>query len=391
MLIIGADACKDRIVFCAIDTEQPFNPKDIITDGSYFDVATASHQGVKKILDLKPDAFAIEPTGVHYTQLWIDRMSEAGVEVVLVGHNQLKAYRTHLSLPDKDDCADALALAHYYYCYHQDPSKFVHRRDATTARLRFLALELGHLNKLQSPAINHLQQQLAWAFPEKAASTTNAQLFWRWLAGTAKSLRYDTMLAETVGSGITDDIRTEARFLCDLFAQEKKIERELLSVIEDAQFLPYRKVMAAYGFGLRTQAILISQIYPLENFLDANKQPIVEITRGKVAKHPTHKHKSLRRFTKMLGCAPVREQSGSTLNRTKKSGSELCRSALWLWLFTRIESKKTRLTNIKGQAIGRMFDDYKAAKPTKLARSTTIAKVAKMLFYDLVAELNNSI
>ena len=69
---------------------------------------------------------------------------------------------------------------------------------------------------------------------------------------------------------------------------------------------------------------------------------------------------------------------------TNKSGSELCRTAFWLWLFTRIESGRSRLKNDKGLEIYQIFSDYKGHKPIKLARAKTIGKVIKMIFYDLV-------
>ncbi len=77
---------------------------------------SANSEGIKALLALKPDIAVMEPTGVNYSRLWGTHLARAGVEVRLVGHKELRNYRSsHLSLPDKDDDADALALACYYW------------------------------------------------------------------------------------------------------------------------------------------------------------------------------------------------------------------------------------------------------------------------------------
>jgi transposase len=357
-------------------------------DGNNFFEAHTSAKGLKQILDLKPDILAIEPTGVNYTRLWVRKMSEHGVKVALIGHTQLRSYRKNLNLPDKDDPADALAIGAYCAEHFTNPARFVLVRDEITAQLRETALRLGHLNRLQSPMINRLKQDLAYAFPERADTVTNAPLFWRWVAGTAKSLRYDLEMQESIGSGITSAMRLEARLLVMVQAEERRIEFELRSLLDDSQFAPYRKVLKKYGMGERAQAMIISQICPLENFLDDRGQPITMISKGKISGQPTIKHISLRKVCKMLGVAPTREQSGKSATTTNKSGSELCRNALWLWVFARIESSRSRLKTELGKEMYQIFTEYKAHKPIKLARAKTVGKLVRRLFYDLVDAIN---
>jgi transposase len=389
MLIIGADACKDRLVYCVLDSDNmPTDLRQFYLDGNNFYDAYTSAHGLNEILKLKPDAIAIEPTGVNYTRLWVRKMSEAGVKVALIGHSQLRSYRKNLELPDKDDPADALALGVYYAEHHANPQRFVRLRDDVTSSLRETALRLGHLNRLQSPAINRLQQDLAYAFPEQANARAGASLFWRWIAGRAKNLRYDLRLAESIGSGISAAMRFEAALLCDIQLEEHRVEIELRSILENPQFIPYRQVLKKYGLGERAQAVIISQIYPIENFLGSNRQPIVMVSKGKKSGKPTAKHISVRKIFKMLGVAPTREQSGKSPTVTKKAGSELCRQAFWMWLFTRIESGKSRLKTQQGEDIYKIFADYKEHKPIKLARAKTIGKAVSMIFYDLVDEIN---
>jgi transposase len=390
MRIIGADACKGRIVYCVLDTDNmPDDLQRYYLDGDNFFEAYTSAHGLKQILDLKPDILAIEPTGVNYTRLWVRKMSEHGVKVALIGHTQLRSYRKNLGLPDKDDPADALAIASYCAEHYLKPERFVLVRDETTARLRETALRMGHLNRLQSPMINRLKQDLAYAFPERADINVSGVLFWRWLAGEAKSVRYNSELSQSIGSGITPEMRLEAKLLVMVQAEERRIEYELRSLLDDSQFAPYRQVFKNYGMGEKVQAMIISQIYPIDNFLDAHNQPIVLTTKGKISGKPTAKHISLRKVSKMLGIAPTREQSGKSATTTNKSGSELCRNALWLWAFNRIESGRSRLKTETGQEMSKIFTEYKAHKPIKLARAKTIGKLVRRMFYELVDSINN--
>lgn len=390
MKIIGADACKDRLVYCVLDSENmPSDLRQYYLDGDNFKESYISAKGLKEIIKLKPDVLVLEPTGVNYTRFWIRKMSEAGIKIALIGHSQIKSYRKNLELPDKDDPADALAIGAYYAEHHAKPEKFVLLRDETTAKLRETALRLSHLVRLQSPAINRLKQDLAYALPEQMEASSNAVLFWRWMGGMSKSVRYDAIARDSIGSGITAEMQLEAYLLARVQAEERRVELELRSLLAHPQFAAYQKVMRKYGFGERAQAMMISQIYPLENFLDANKQPIVLVTKGKKSNAMTAKHISLRKVSKMLGVAPTREQSGKSKDVTKKAGSQLCRNALWLWLFSRIEASKSRLKNDTGEEIAIVFARYKASKPIKLARAKTIGKVVNRLFYDLVDAINS--
>lgn len=97
----------------------------------------------------------MEPTRVNYQILWGTQLARAGVEVRLVGHKELRSFREHyLGLPDKDDDADALALAIYGWNYIATPKRFVQSPDRTIVQIRRLVLRLAHLNRVQSPIIN---------------------------------------------------------------------------------------------------------------------------------------------------------------------------------------------------------------------------------------------
>ncbi|WP_019487433.1 IS110 family transposase [Kamptonema formosum] len=390
--VLGLDICKSSVVACLL-TEKPTEPRQLYYDIEFLTLS-ADAAGIKQMLELKPDVAIMEPTGVNYARLWGTHLARAGVEVRLVSNNKLPSYRSELDLPDKDDEADALALACYYFDYKDSPRRFVQIREQKTARLRELALRLAHYNRVQSPIINRLRQDLAWQMPEvmnvqSKRSGDNLPLLWGWMAGERKSAKYDKLHLQTVGTGITQETRFAAKMLCDLQLQERLIELEATKLMmSDSRFFPYRKVFTSFGFGLRTQFLLLSQIFPLENYLNAEGRPEVIIRKGKNSKKPTKRYFSERRFMKALGAAPVREWSGDEKKKSKKAGSSLCRQALWQWLFTRIEVRKSRVPSFVGELLGEMMDEAKAQKqPIKLVRSRLVAKAVRMLFKELVKEI----
>jgi 23S rRNA maturation mini-RNase III len=176
---------------------------------------------------------------------------------------------------------------------------------------------------------------------------------------------------------------------CDLALQEWLIETELANLIKtDMRFLPYRKVFARFGFGVRVQGIILSQVFPIQNFFGADNRPEIVKTRGRNSKKTTTKRRSEARFMKSLGVAPVRQWSGDERKKTFQSGSDVCRKALWQWIFTRIEPQKNRPNNLTVDKLITYFVEAKTQKqPIKLVRSRLAAKAARALWRELVAEI----
>ncbi|MHC5676417.1 IS110 family transposase, partial [Nostoc sp.] len=373
---------------------KPEDPRQFYYECPFF-CLSANAKGIQDLLALKPDIALLEPTGNNYSKLWGTHLARAGVEIRLVGHKELRNYRAnHLALPDKDDDADALALACYYFDYQKDPRRFVQIRDRTIVKIRELVLRLAHLNRVQSPIMNRARQDLAWQFPEVAlvrslrGEAGKVPLLWGWLANERKSSRYDRLYKESVGLGITDTVRQHAKRICDLQREEHVIEAELRELLANSQFENYRTVFKRFGFGDRLSSVIISQIYPIEGFLDENGKPEVRIRQGRNSKKPTKRHLSLRRFQKALGAAPSLEASGDSRKAKVVGGSDLCRKSLWQWVFTRIEPKRSRLKNEIGKTLGEQLDTEKAAgRPVKLVRNRVAAKGARLLFRELVKAL----
>ncbi|WP_375504050.1 hypothetical protein [uncultured Nostoc sp.] len=213
---------------------------------------------------------------------------------------------------------------------------------------------------------------------------------WGWLAGVRKSTRYERLYSQSVGLGITETVREHAKRICDLQKEEHVIEAELRELLADSRFDHYRTVFKKFGFGDRLSSVIISQIYPIEGFLDASGKPLVKILTGRNSKKPTKRHLSLRRFQKAIGAAPNLESSGDRKKILVVGGSDLCRKSLWQWVFTRIEPKRSRLKNEIGKILGEQLDTEKAAgRPVKLVRNRVAAKGARLLFRELVKVLTN--
>ncbi|MEH2396245.1 IS110 family transposase [Nostoc sp.] len=388
--ILGLDVSKSSVSACLL-TDKPSDPRQFYYECPFFKLS-ADAKGIQNLLALNADIALLEPTGSNYSKLWGTHLARAGVEVRLVGHKELRNYRAnHLALPDKDDDADALALACYYFDYHTQPRRFVQIRDRNIVKIRELVLRLAHLNRVQSPIINRARQDLAWQFPEVAlvksrrGESGEVPLLWGWLAQERKSTRYDRLYSQSVGLGITDSVRRHAKRICDLQREEHLIEAELRELLSDPQFENYRTVFKKFGFGDRLSAVIISQIYPIEGFLDADGKPEEKIRQGRNSKKPTKRHLSLRRFQKALGAAPSLEASGDSRKAKVVGGSDLCRKSLWQWVFTRIEPQRSRLKNDIGKILGEQLDTEKAAgRPVKLVRNRVAAKGARMLFRELV-------
>lgn len=388
--VAGLDVCKSSVVCCLLEAEtRPIEVRDCYYDLDFLRF-NADAKGLKALLAIKPDVAVLEPSGTNYTKIWAIRLAEAGIKIILVGHTQLRRYRQNLDLPDKDDQADALALACYYLEHQHSPRRFVRQRDPVVAQIRDCVLRLHHLNRLQNPTVNRIRQDLAWQFPEAAGIGINAALFWGWLAQKRKSSRYDGLYKNTIGLGLKTETVNAAKALYEIHQRERALELEMRSLIKDSRFSVYRKVFALFGFGERTEALLLSQIYPLDNYLNGNRKEEIKVTKGKISGKLTRRYLSRRRFKKTLGIAPTREESGDSKS-TKKAGSSLCRMALWQWIFTRIEPARSRPKNEIGRLLGQWLDKEKQSRPVKLARSRAAAKAVELLFCLLVKEITHEL
>ncbi|MBD2692652.1 IS110 family transposase [Anabaena catenula] len=353
MKIIGLDVCKNSVVAWEL-TSIPKNFRTHFRENRRSkddDPLTfkANFDGVEKLLMLKPDAVVMEPTGVHYSWIWAHICQSEGIKVLWVGHQEAVHYRKQHKLPDKNDQADALALAAYALAHWEDDDFFLQFEAGKVSRLRTLWLQLQSLNRIQSPVINRARQQLAREFPEAALKQSPARgddlpPLWAWLAGRERKARknsyYDNLYKKSIAPKYRVEISTFTRrlsnLLCDLEEWESEIKSEILEVLEAPEFIPYRKVMTMFGIGTRPQALLISQVYPITKF------------------------ESLGRFKRRLGMAKDEYSSGDRETMNTGAGSKLCRTQLFLWVLDAIAPVRARPQNEIGQKLGEFYDSRRA-------------------------------
>ena len=208
------------------------------------------------------------------------------------------------------------------------------------------------------------------------------------MAGEVESPKYEKLLSKSVGLGLTTTVSYHAQRLCHLHREEIEIEGQLLELTLQQQFDSYRRVFDRFGFGQRIEGMILSQIYPLENYLTPEGQPHVIYRQGRNSGKTTKRHLSRRRFEKALGIAPTEDSSGDKKGKQIIGGSDLCLIALWQWIFCRLEIRRNRPKNEIGQSLGKIVDAEKATgKPIRLVRMRVAAKAVRLLFRELVKEM----
>ncbi|WP_055077223.1 hypothetical protein [Pseudanabaena sp. 'Roaring Creek'] len=395
--ILGIDVSAHFVV-CAI-IENPIDDKLDYFRKNREEIFKISPNkaGIDKLLSLGVTHASLEPTGVHYSRIWAETLNANGIKLLWVGHCQLKAYRKSNRLPNKNDYADALALGCYGFEHCDKPEYFVKFDPfSISGNIRQLSLQLSHLKRVQSPIVNRVRQSLAFEFPEiceqngKRSSDLPAPI-WRYLAGkkisTQSRNKINKLLANSIGTGISDFTKQHAQRICDIQDQEVQIERQLTKAIGADMFAPYHKVFDKFGMGQRVRSYLLGTIFPLETYLDQNRKPIVELVRNKKGMGKSKRYRSLAAFKLALGHGLVEDSSGKS-EKWIVGGSNLCRLALFQWEYTTIEPKRSRPNNDICKALGDFRDKLKAnGVPIKLVRSRVITKAVEMLFRLLAKEI----
>ncbi len=201
--------------------------------------------------------------------------------------------------------------------------------------------QLKSLTRIQSPIINRLRQQLAREFPEAALmdsrqSSDGLAPLWGWLSGRRLSPYYDRLYAKSVAPKyvveISDFTRRISHLLCEVHLWEREMESDLGYLLSYSDFKLYDRVFKQFGMGVRTRALLLSQIYPISKF------------------------ESLGSFKKRLGMAGDETSSGDWVAWNKGSGSKLCRTELYLWVLCSIAPHNSRPPTKFGQLLGDFYD-----------------------------------
>ncbi|MBE9124892.1 MULTISPECIES: IS110 family transposase [unclassified Coleofasciculus] len=389
--ILGGDICKDRVV-CWLLEDKPDHlrnfwksqlksrSKDPVEDTQTF---YFTKTGISHLLKLKPDVIVLEPTGVHYSWLLAHICHCEGIEVLWVGHCEATHYRKSNKLPDKNDLADALALAAYAHHYWGKPDQFLQFEPGAIVQIKDLYLQMKSLTRVQSPIINRVRQQLCREFPEAAFKDSKVGKdgltpLWAWLGnverqGVRQNFYYDRLYDKSVapayGIEISQFSQRYAQLLCQIHSWEHEAEKKLAELIHLPQFKRYNQIFDKFGIGLRLGALLLCHIYPLSKF------------------------ESLGSFKKRLGMAGDEISSGDRKGWNAGSGSKMCRTELYLWILCIIAPKKNRPTGEIGQKLGDFYDTRHEQFETnnegngntfgKLIISQTAAYGTKLLFKEL--------
>lgn len=387
MRILGLDVSRGRVSACLL-TEKVDRPRDWFQQyRSEIEDYPTTQAGLAKLLELKPEIAVLEPTGIHYSKFWADNFDRLGIPVLWVGHSQLRSYRITLRLPSKNDYADAFALAYYAFDKLPDQKYFLQwSTHGLAAEIRELCLQIRHLERLTVPLKNRIRQNLCHEWPEVAACKTTGPL-WGFCAGTKISkcgaTRYQRLLEISAGTGLSEFTKYQATQLVALEVKIQSLETLLIELTSRADFHRYQAVFRQFGFGPRVGALILSHCYPLENFLGPEKREIVEVVRGANGK-PSKRYRSLNSFKLMLGLGLVEDSSGKVKSWIP-GGSVLCRTAIWQFIFTRIEVKSARPKNDFGKELGDYCDLLKETKVSKkLVRAKVARKLVEKLFYALL-------
>lgn len=350
MRILGLDVCKDSVVGWLLTEGIPRNFKRHFQEHKRKDTKDnpdpmrfrANVKGIDELLKLNPDVVAMEPTGVHYARIWTTVFKHHNIEILWIGHAEVRHYRQQNKLPDKNDQADALALA-CYACLHMGQDDFfLNFQPFPVDRLREIWLQTQSVNRIQSPIINRIRQQLAHEFPEVALNRTQERNdgtypLWQWLSGQQGDNKYynriyDKSVAKLYGIEISSFTKELASMLCKVHDWEYNLTNEMSEHLSNPVFKNYMEILHEFGIGAKPAALLLSQIYPISQF------------------------DNVARFKRRLGMGKVEDSSGDVEASKQGAGSKFCRTQLYLWILDRIAPVKARPATIIGAKLGEFYD-----------------------------------
>lgn len=329
-LVCGADVCKDSIVCCFLE-KRPKNIPEYFKENKHnFPKFYANMDGAIEFLAMKPTVLILEPTGTNYSWIWAELATQNDIKVLWVPHNVTMSYRVRYSLPAKNDQADALALALEGFLEPDLPENFLRfDHNNNSSYLRDLVLHHESLNRIKSPVVNRLRQQLAREFPEVALMQSmeapDGEIpLWAWLAGIDRQLKrkssyYDKKWQQSLGkflgleiSQFTKDLALQLR---EIEHQQRKMEAEMSRELRSPTFEPYYRVLRRFGLCDKRCCFIIALIFPIEKFFGSGR---MRAARG--------------RFKQRLGLGKVEDSSGDS-KKLKASGSFLARQFLYMHVY----------------------------------------------------------
>ncbi|MEM7757418.1 MAG: hypothetical protein AAF298_04710 [Cyanobacteria bacterium P01_A01_bin.40] len=151
------------------------------------------------------------------------------------------------------------------------------------------------------------------------------------------------------------------------------------------QFNDYNRVFDKFRFGASCRAILLVHVFPIDRFLIDGKPHIeYEPSKGKLQK----RNRSLRKFQAYLGLSFSYDISGDSKKR-KFHGSTLVRSHLYAWSVCLVSRKGNIIGGDVGKQLSDRYQDLRKTVKGKDCLVRILFKVTRMLFYELVNEVEN--
>jgi hypothetical protein len=307
---------------------------------------------IELLIELKPTAIVMEPTGVWYSRLWAKMAEQLDIEVKWIGHGDLAGLRNGYGFKDKDDRTDAFCLAVSYF----DPifnarNEWLNWRTGIVASVNDRLLEIKSLESTTKILQQQLRQRLKYEFPEiadrnvRASKTKGGYTAWLgYLAGIHTFKRIENEREKSIATildiPISSFTRAHANSICENQIRDGKLRDDLAASLLDPAFDLYRPVLELFGFGYLMQATILSNIYPLEKFLQAGK-PHIDRYEDDEGKHK--KNKSLSGFQISLGMGKRLIESGSS-TALAYAGSSFSRRMLYSWIVTNVLPEKAATT-----------------------------------------------
>lgn len=329
MKIAGIDVSKDSVTVALLDC---LPDEELKRFCKTFKTLKFKVADIGKLIELEFDAAVLEPTGVHYSRIWAEKIRASGREVRWVGHQEIAAYRKSYKLPDKTDKTDAIAIACYALERWDKPGYFLSQRAEIPLKLRELYLRTQFLNSAATPLINRLRQQLAHECPELASKTVGRAWLapvpgmWLAIANEARSKRWANLIDNSEGSGISQFSAHLAQGIVLNDRTAIAIEEEIEAILQDEKLQQYLEIMGHFHFGRRISTALLSSIYPIEKF------------KGH--------HNPLGAFKISCGMAQIWHESGDFTGWIPGGSSEI-RCALWRWAFATIPQNKVSTVELE--------------------------------------------
>ena len=382
--ILGIDIGSAGCV-CVLLSERPGDLREFLHKCKPIKI-DFNQEGIEALLALDFDIAVIEPTGMHYSKLVSERIEQTGREIRWVGHIAIANHRKSNRLPNKNDTADALATADYTLAHLDKPNYFVH---PVGLRIKLIMQEMESLNRIKSPVINRIRQQLAHEWPERAKKTLLTREFCKppggilaFLAGNnpRNGAVLSRMLDKSAGKGLSPFTRNLSKILCEIERAEMDLEIDLDFELNKPEFKPYLEAFSAYGISVsRTAGTLLAYIYPIEKFLTSDGKQKSRYING------AKRNLSLSAFKLSLGMGLVQHQSGQS-EQWKPGGSALARQALWRWAKIAIVMKwKTQERSERLVVLREIYELHKGKRENHRL-SKVMSKFVQMLWKDLMAQ-----